>query len=114
MQNFNNLVVYQKAFGLSKAIYATIGNSRQYRLRDQLLGSSTSICANLAEMSSFDNLNQIKQKLKICIGESNETEFWLTFLKELGLISISKSELFLEQLIEIRKMLYAYLKNTPS
>ena len=110
MQNFKNLLVYQKSFELSKHIYEEIKKSKQYRIRDQLLGSVTSICANLAEMSSFDNENQRKQKIKTCIGEANETEFWIDFLKETQFFHKEKAESFLEQIKTIRMMLCKYLQ----
>jgi len=110
MHDFKNLSMYQKAFDLSKAIYTEIGDSKQYRIRDQLIGSVTSVCANLAEMTSFDNKNQMKQKLRICIGETNETEFWINFLNEINIFSEEKTNNFLEQVYLIRIMLCRYLK----
>jgi len=110
MQNFHNLRVYQKAFDLSKEIYKDVKTSNQYRIRDQILGSATSICANLAEMSSFDNKNQLRQKVKICIGETNETEFWVSFLRDIKIISKERSKKFLGDLKLVRMMLYGLLK----
>ena len=110
MQNFKNLVMYQKAFELSKEIYKQIGSSQQYKMRDQIIGSTTAICANLAEMASFDNKNQMKQKIKTCIGEANETEFWINFLEETHIISKEKTVLFLEKIKMIRIMLCKYLQ----
>lgn len=110
MQDFKNLLMYQKAFELSKEIYKEIGSSHQYKMRDQIIGSTTAICANLAEMTSFDNKNQMKQKIKTCIGEANETEFWINFLKETLIISKEKAVVFLDQIKLIRIMLCKYLQ----
>lgn len=110
MHDFKNLLMYKKALELSRDIYMEIGDSRQYRIRDQLLGSVTSIGANLAEMASFDNKNQIKQKLRVCIGETNETEFWIGLLQEIGKISPENSKNYVGRLETIRIMLCNYLK----
>jgi four helix bundle protein len=107
MQDFKKLAVYQTAYDLSKDLYNEIKDVKgNFRLKEQLFGSSTAICANLAEMGSFDNRNQQKQKISTCIGEANETEFWLNFCKDVEIINEDKFKDYLNRLKTTRMMLY--------
>ena len=111
MQNFQKLDVYQNAYSLSRQIYEDIKDSKHFRLKEQLFGSSTAICANLAEMAAFENKSQQKQKVIVCIGEANETEFWLDFCKDTELLSQEKHKLYVNELHKIRMKLFNLLKS---
>jgi len=106
-QNFNNLTVYQDAYALSKDVYNEVKDiDKHWRLKDQLFGSTTAVCSNLAEMASFENKNQQKQKVIVCIGECNESEFWLNFCKDVGLLEQQKHKDYVNRLKTIRMMLF--------
>ena len=111
MQDFHKLQVYQEAFALSKEIFKTSSEWKHFRLKEQLFGSVTSVCANLAEMGAFDNNNQKIQKVITCIGECNETEFWLDFSKDLSLITLEQHKSWNNQLRPIRMKLFNLLKS---
>ena len=106
-QNFHKLRVYQEAYALATDIYKETEHIQgNYRIKDQLWGSSTSICTNLAEMGGLDNKNQQKQKVSVCIGEANETEFWLNFINNVGHLTDKKHKNFVNRLKLIRMSLY--------
>lgn len=110
LQNFNKLNVYQEAYSLSKDVYNELRDiEKHFRLKDQLFGSTTSVCTNIAEMSAFENKKQQKQKILICIGECNESEFWLNFCKDVGLIDIEKHRGYTNRVKKIRVMLFNLL-----
>ena len=110
-QNFKKLIVYQEGYQLSKEIYNEVEKiERHFRLRDQLFAAITSVPANLAEMGSFDNQNQRLQKLRVCIGEANEAEFWLDFCNDVGLIDEAKHKDFVNRVKKLRMMLYSLLE----
>lgn len=113
MQNYNNMEVYQKAFSLSSDVFQEIKDLKYFRVRDQIIGSTTAICANLAEMAGFDHINQRRQKLRVCIGETNETTFWLNFLKKNKMVAEERGEKFLDEIRIIRIMLCKYLNALP-
>lgn len=111
-QNFKNLQVYQEAYALAKDIYNELREiDKHFRLKDQVLGSTTSVCTNLAEMASMDNKNQQKQKVITAIGEANETEVWLDLCKDVGLIEEGKYTDYLNRNKKIRMMLYNLKKS---
>jgi len=106
-QDFKKLKVYQEAFDLSKDIYNELKEAKgSFRVKEQLFGASTAICANLAEMSAFENKNQQNQKIYTCIGEANETDFWLNFCKEVDLLGDEKFKDFQNRVKVTRMMLF--------
>jgi len=106
-KGFKGLRVYQDAYALARDIYKeTESVPGNFRIKDQLWGSSTSICTNLAEMSPMTNRNQELQKTIVAIGEANETEFWLDFCKDVGHLSEEKHKELLNRLKAIRMSLF--------
>ena len=106
MQNFKNLKVYEEAFQLSKDIFEFMEDKRMsLRAKEQLLASVSSICANLAEMGAFDSIPAKKQKVNVCIGEANETEFWLDLCYSLKVIPQKEHLDFINRVVKIRSML---------
>ena len=106
MQDFKKLRVYEEAFRLSKDIFAFMEDKQMsYRAKEQLLASVSSICANLAEMCAMDSVPAQRQKLVTCIGESNETEYWLDLCNSLKIIPQRDHLNFMTALVRIRSML---------
>ncbi len=106
-QDFKKLKVYDEAYRLAKDLYNELKDVKSnFRLKEQIFGSTTAICANLAEMSAFDNKNAQRQKVATCLGEANETEFWLNFCKDVGLLNESKFKDFANRLKITRMMLF--------
>ncbi|MBU0527945.1 four helix bundle protein [Candidatus Micrarchaeota archaeon] len=106
-QNFKNLKVYGESFRLSKDLYLFFHDKKMsFRTKEQVLASASSICANLAEMAAFDSKGAIKQKVTTCIGECNETEYWLDLMHELKILPQREHIDFLGRLVKIRSMLF--------
>jgi four helix bundle protein len=104
--------VYEDAFSLSKDLYQFYeGKKMSFRTKEQLLSSVSSICANLAEMAAFDSRGQMRQKVITCIGEANETEFWLNLTHELKILPQREHLDFMNRLVKIRSMLFNLKKN---
>ncbi|MBI5158556.1 four helix bundle protein [Candidatus Micrarchaeota archaeon] len=111
-QNPKNLPVYKEAFKLSVDVYNTFKEVKtSLRLKEQLFGSVSSVCANLAEMSAFESQGQQKQKIRICIGECNEAEYWFDLCKEVCLLDGVSHENFSSRLAGVRAMLFGLLKS---
>jgi four helix bundle protein len=106
VQDFKKLRVYQEAYKLSKDIYKEMKDLQgHFRLKEQLFASTTAICANIAEMGAFENKNQQKQKIGTCIGEANETDFWLNFCRDVNLLTEDKFKDFQNRVKATRMML---------
>lgn len=111
MQDYKKLHVYEEAYSLSIAVCKIIKNSRHQRIREQLMGSVTSIPANLTEFAGMEQPKQKLEKLRTCIREANETEHWLNTFKDLDEMSPENYKEFSEKLIIVRKMLHNLLKS---
>lgn len=102
--------VYKEGKELAKEVFQITKDFKHFRLRDQYFGAASSIPANLAELGAFDNRNQILQKIRVCIGEANECEFWTDLCGELGLIDPAKHKEIRNKTKKLRMMLYNFLK----
>jgi four helix bundle protein len=106
MQDFKRLRVYTEAFQLSRDVFQFMeGKKMSYRAKEQLLASVSSICANLAEMCAIDSIGAQRQKLITCIGEANESEFWLDLCNSLNVLPQKEHLRFMDSLVRIRSML---------
>jgi four helix bundle protein len=110
MQNFKKLGTYQKSYDLSREVTNEMKEWKNYRLKGQLFGAITSIPAHLAELAAYDSDKEKMIRLRRSIGEANEAEYWLNFCKDTGELPAHKSDVFVEKLVEIRKMLHGLIK----
>lgn len=89
MADFRNLVVWQKANGLSaqtaKAVEGFRGNAGSI-LRGQLLRSTFSIQSNIAEGSSKRSDREFSRYVRIALGSSTESANHLILARDLGLL----------------------------
>ncbi|HKS94569.1 MAG TPA: four helix bundle protein [Terriglobia bacterium] len=96
-----DLRVYQQAKSLSMAIFAlrsSFPREERYALTDQVLRSSRSVCANLAEAWQKRMYRAaFVAKLSDSAGEASETTVWLEFAHECGYITDHQSERLEEQ-----------------
>jgi four helix bundle protein len=56
-------------------------------IRNQLSKSGTSIGANYREANRSRSKKDFKNKIKICLAEASETDYWLEIIQELNLNS---------------------------
>lgn len=83
-----------------------------YSLTDQIRRSSRSVTANLAE--SWAKRKYIKvfvNKLTDSLGETLETENWLSYSKDCGYINQKIYDDLISQYDEVRKMLISMINN---
>lgn len=63
---------------------ALLGNSPEQKvIRNQLTKSATSIGANYREANRSRSRADFKNKIRICLSEASETQYWLEIIKEL-------------------------------
>ena len=87
MQDVKKLKVYQVSSELSIDICNAIKNSRQFRLKEQIMASSTSIPSNLGEFAGMNKISQQAEKLRTVVREANETEERLKVFHKIGELS---------------------------
>ena len=108
MADFKKLVVWQKANKLSVATAEVVesmkGNAGSI-LRGQLLRSTFSIQANIAEGSSKRSDREFARYVRIALGSSTESANHLILVRDLGLIDDPCFTSLSSQLDEVGKML---------
>ncbi|MBS3159041.1 four helix bundle protein [Candidatus Woesearchaeota archaeon] len=102
-----------EAFEFVNELYSHVRAIPEKRLQDQLFGSSTSICANLAEFAACVTNNHRRHKLVISLGEVNETQFWLDFCRTNGILTEECYSIAIQRLVHIRILLVRLMKTIP-
>ncbi len=108
MADFRNLLVWQNANKLSvataEAVESIRGNAGSI-LRRQLLRSTFSIQANIAEGSSKRSDREFARYVRIALGSSTESANHLILVRDLGLIDDGTFTSLNSRLDEVGKML---------
>jgi four helix bundle protein len=113
MKDFRTLKVWEKAHALTLAIYkATDGfpKQEQYALTSQIQRAAVSIPANIAEGCGKDSDAELKRYFLIAMGSSSELEYLLLLSRDLGYFAESDFSSMSADLVEIRKMLNAFIQ----
>ena len=90
MQDFRNLIVWQKAHTLTKEVFAvsaTWNTSPHYVLRNQMVRAALSVPANLAEGAGRTGDREFRRFVRIALGSASELEYHLLLARDLGLVS---------------------------
>lgn len=110
-----DLVVYQKALSLAKAIYAIVEKWEyfyQQTLGTQLVRAANSISANISEGYGRYYFKDRKTFLYYARGSLYETKTHLAIAKDRCLFSEDKGTELFEMAEELLKILNAYIKAT--
>ena len=112
MQNYNSKSksdLRQRCYQFSLNILAlldTLPNKRSsWVIGDQLLRSATSIGANLIEGRASASRLEFKKFYEIALKSANETQYWLSLLRDAKIIEARLVEPLLAETIELSKML---------
>ena len=108
MQDFRNLMVWQKAHALALdvfAIAATFGRPPYYSLQNQTLRAAMSIPANLAEGAGRSGDREFRRFVRIALGSASELEYHLLLARDLGLIPGGTHDRASSAAVEVKRML---------
>ena len=113
-KDFTELEVWKKSRLLGISIFKICDKfpkEEKYRLVDQLIRSSRSISANLAEGHGRYHFQENIQFCRIARGSTSETLNHLVCSKDCNLINDEEFLILKKQIIEIRKMLNGYINH---
>ena len=114
-QSFEDLIVYQKAFGLAMEVFQITINfpkEERYALTDQIRRSSRSVCANTAEAYRKRQYNaHFISKISDADMENSETQVWLEFALTGQCISQATHDHLTSMSQEIGRMLNHMMTN---
>ena len=116
MRNFLNLEIWKRSHQLTLKIYRItkyFPKEEIFGLTSQMRRSSSSIPTNIAEGCGRNSNPEMKRFLIIATGSSSELEYHLILSKDLQYLSETTCKKLQNELIEIRKMIYAFIKNLP-
>jgi four helix bundle protein len=114
MRNFQELNIWIKSHSLTLKIYSatqSFPKEEMFGLISQMRRSSSSIPTNIAEGCGRNSNPDFKRFLTMATGSSSELEYQLILSKDLKYLSESDFKELSNELIEIRKMIYSFIKN---
>ena len=111
MRDFQQLDFWQRSHKLTLKIYKvtkSFSKEELFGLSSQMRRSSSSIPTNIAEGCGRNSLKEFKRFLIIAAGSSSELQYQLILSKDLNYINESLYKELIDELIQIRKMIYNY------
>ena len=111
MQDFKKLRVWKRAHALAVAVCGIAVDlpARYLRLADQLIGSSSSIPANLAEGCGRHTTRDQARFFDYAAGSTSELEALVLIAQDLHLLDERSADCLCREIQEIRAMIYALL-----
>lgn len=101
---------YDFALAVIKEVLTIKDTHREYDLTRQLIRSGTSIGALVREAEFGQIKKDFIHKLGISLKEANETDYWLSLLRDSGLMKVSCYNELSPKCEELLKMLIASIK----
>ena len=112
VQNYKDLIVWQKSMSLAKEIYRLankLPKEELYGLTNQLKRAAVSIPSNIAEGNGRISSREYARFLSIARGSKSEVETQLLLCVELNYLESADTETALELSTEVGKMLNAMI-----
>ena len=110
-----DLEIFKLSYSFAMEIFYVTRNfpkEERYSLTDQIVRSSRSIAANIAEgWGKRIYENEFKKHLIYSMGSLEETKVWLLFAKDCGYINAKSYEMFCIQYDEIGAKIYKLFEN---
>jgi len=119
IKDYKDLKVWQKALSVIDKVIELVelfpSGPASNIIAKQILGSSTSVCANLAEGHSSGSSREFNRILKIAFREAKETDNWLQVIKKSRKFAqpriIERAQIIEQENIEVIKMLRSLKKS---
>lgn len=107
--------IYKFVVGCFRDVVKKIPNSAAtMRIIDQISGSLTSMGANDREADGALSRKDFIAKYTIVRKEAKETEYWLSLVKDLEMGSASMITPYINECIEIRKIVSSIMEHSRS
>ena len=117
MNNYKELIVWQKARVLVKSIYSIstqLPPEEKFGLTSQIRRCAVSIPSNIAEGASRTSNKEFAHFLEIAYGSSFELETQLLLCVDIDFLSKDMVNLIISELQEIQRMIYKLIKTKRS
>ncbi len=109
MNNFRELIVWQKSVDLAVNIYEItrkFPESERYNLTSQMQRCGTSIASNIAEGAGRNSAAYFKQFLTVALGSAYELETQLVISKKLNYVNSEVYSKLVKDITEVQRMVF--------
>ena len=113
MQDFRKLTVWEKGHRLTLAVYkvtARFPKDELYGLTSQIRRACASIPANIAEGCGRTGKAELGRFLQVAMGSASELEYHLLLAHDLAMLGASEYTSLVSQVVEVKRMLSAFIK----
>ena len=110
VNRFEDILAWQKSKELTKLIYNTFAETKDFSFKDQIQRASVSIMNNIAEGFERKSNNEFRHFLYISKGSCGEVRSMLILAYELNKINQTDFETLSSSSEEISKMLSGFIK----
>ena len=117
MQNFKDLMVWDKAHHFTLKVYEvsrSFPKEEVYGLTSQLKRAASSIPSNIAEGCGKNSQSDFAHYLNIALGSANESEYFLILAKDLKYLELPAFEILSSTINEIKAMLISLITKVRS
>ncbi|MEW6030995.1 MAG: four helix bundle protein [Chloroflexota bacterium] len=116
-RNYRELIVWQEGIKLAKVIYKLaekFPRTETYALSDQIRRAAVSVPSNIAEGQARKTPGDFSRFLHIALGSLAEMDTQLVLAQEFGYLTGEDTRLVNQQILELRKKIYALINSLPS
>ena len=113
MQDFRDLLVWQKAHQLALETYRLTRNfppDERFGLTSQLRRASASIAANLAEGCGRGSDADFARFVQNSMGSASETDYHFLLAKDLTFLDLPDYNAVFPKVVEVKRMLVGFLQ----
>ena len=114
----DDAIIYKKSYAFAlrivKAYKFLTDSQREFILSKQLLRSGTSIGALCKEAQHAQSRADFLNKMNVALKEANETEYWLSILKDSEFIDEASYKSIQTDCSEILRLLISIVKTTKN
>jgi four helix bundle protein len=105
---------YKFALRIIKLYKYLVAENKEYVLSKQILRSGTAIGALISEAKFGQSKADFISKMNIALKEANETDYWLSLLKDSGYIDEKQYKSLSKEINELISMLVSTVKTLKS
>lgn len=116
-RNYRDLIVWQDAIKLAKAVYVLLEKSprqEMYALGDQIRRAVVSVPSNIAEGQARKAPAEFRHFLRIALGSLAEVDTQLVLAQEFGYLRSEDMVDVDQQIQNLRMKLYALMNSLPA
>lgn len=105
---------YSFALRIVKAYKFLIAEKKEFVLTKQLLRSGTAIGALVREAEHAESKMDFIHKMSIALKEANETDYWLSILKDSKYLTVKQFESLAKDCDELLRLLVSIIKTSKA